>query len=140
MEIPKLINPIAADKADITIARFPELPHLPLKGLGIVRLTASWGVKQLCKSDLSSILSGQRAARRSTFLRLMPFAPGFGVEVGMTIDALREGFRILEVDCDIAHRVTGWNLAGVSHRTRQFLQVARAIAARCVDRPDKAWL
>jgi len=97
LEIQRLIEPIATDKADMTIARFPEHNHLQRKGLGIVKLTAYWGVKQLCKSELSAVLSGQRAARRHTFLNLMPFAPGFGVEVGLTIDALRKGFRIIEV-------------------------------------------
>lgn len=137
MEIPRLIEPIATDKADMTIARFPELNPLPRRGLGIVKLTAYWGVKQLCKSELSAILSGQRAARRCTFLNLMPFAPGFGVEVGLTIDALRKGLRVIEVDCDMTHRVTGWNLAGFSHRSRQFCQIAKAIAARCVNRPGE---
>jgi glycosyltransferase involved in cell wall biosynthesis len=132
-EIRKLIEPIANGTADMTIARFPELPHVRRKGLGLVKSTAYWGVRQLCKSELGSILSGQRASRRSTFLRLMPFAPGFGVEVGLTIDALRQGLRILEVDCEMAHRVTGWNLAGFSHRTRQFYWIARAIATRCVN-------
>jgi glycosyltransferase involved in cell wall biosynthesis len=140
LEIPRLIEPVATCKADMAIARFPELNHLPRKGLGIVKLTAYWGVKQLCKSELSAILSGQRAARRTTFLSLMPFAPGFGVEVGLTIDALRKGFRIIEVDCDMTHRVTGWNLSGFSHRSRQFCQVAGAVAARCVCRPGKARL
>lgn len=132
-EIPRLIEPIATGKADMTIARFPELPHVGRKGLGFVKSTAYWGVRQLCKSELGSILSGQRAARRPTFLGLMPFAPGFGVEVGLTIDALRQGLRILEVDCEMAHRVTGWNLPGLSHRTRQLYWVARAIATRCVN-------
>ena len=134
LEIQRLIEPVETDKADMTIARFPEHNHLQRKGLGSVKQTAHWGVKQLCKSELSAILSGQRAARRYTFLNLMPFAPGFGVEVGLTIDALRKGFRVIEVDCDMAHRVTGWNLAGFSHRSRQFYQVAKAIAARCVNR------
>jgi glycosyltransferase involved in cell wall biosynthesis len=140
LEIPRLIEPIATDKADMAIARFPESNHLPRRGLGIVKLTAYWGVKQLCKSELSAILSGQRAARRLTLVNLMPFAHGFGVEVGLTIDALRKGFRVIEVDCDMTHRVTGWNLAGFSHRSRQFLQIARAIAARCVNRQDETGL
>lgn len=132
-EISKLIEPVATDEADMTIARFPRLPDVPPRGMGFVKSAAYWGVKQLCKRELSSCLSGQRAAKRSTFLKLMPFAPGFGVEVGLTIDALRQGLRILEVDCEMTHRVTGWNLSGFSHRTRQFYWVARAIAARCVN-------
>ncbi|NLA07439.1 MAG: glycosyltransferase family 2 protein [Firmicutes bacterium] len=132
-EIARLIEPIATCEADMTVARFPQLPNVRPRGLGIVKSTAYWGVRRLCKSELTSILSGQRAARRPTFLRLMPFAPGFGVEVGLTIDALRQGLRILEVDCEMAHRVTGWNLAGFSHRAHQFYWVAKAVAERCVN-------
>ena len=43
----------------------------------------------------------QRADRE-----LLPFAPGFGMELGMTIDALRAGYRVVEVELD-THPLTG---------------------------------
>ena len=132
LEISKLIEPVATDKADMTIARFSRVPHKHFRSPGFVRAAAYWGVRQLCNSSLGSTLSGQRAARRDTFLGLMPFAPGFGVEVGLTIDALRRNLRILEVDCDMTHRITGQDLAGISHRARQFYHVVKAIAGRCI--------
>ena len=132
LEIPKLIEPVATDKADMTIARFSRAPCTQPKSPGLVKAAAYWGVRRLCKSSLSSTLSGQRAARRHTFVGLMPFAPGFGVEVGLTIDALRQNLRILEVDCEMAHRVTGNDLAGISHRARQFYHVVKAVVERCV--------
>ena len=41
-----------------------------------------------------------------------PLAGGFGIEVAMTIDALRLGFRFLEVPVAMEHRYTGRDLAG----------------------------
>ena len=76
------------DRADMAVARFPDLSPTKRTGFGVVKLTAYCGVRQLCGRKMSAILSGQRAARRSTFLSLMPFAPGFGVEIGLTIDAV----------------------------------------------------
>lgn len=133
-EIRKLIQPIANDEADMAVARFPDLSPTKRTGFGVVKLTAYCGVRQLCGCKMSAILSGQRAARRSTFLSLMPFAPGFGVEIGLTIDALRKGLRIIEVECSMTHRVAGRNLVGFYHRSRQFYWIARAIAARCIKR------
>jgi hypothetical protein len=50
---------------------------------------------------------------------LLPFAPRFGMETAMNIDAARAGFRIAEVDLNLAHRATGRTLGGFVHRARQ---------------------
>ncbi len=60
----------------------------------------------------------------------MPLASGFGVETALSIDLGRKGFRIVEVPIDVRHRATGTDLRGQLHRGRQFLHVARALAAR----------
>ena len=39
--------------------------------------------------------------------RLLPFAPGYGMETGMTIDALRAGYGLTEIELDLEHRATG---------------------------------
>ncbi|MGB1584015.1 MAG: hypothetical protein ACPHCI_09545, partial [Solirubrobacterales bacterium] len=44
---------------------------------------------------------------------------GFGMEIGMTVDAVRAGFRVKEVELDLAHRATGKSLRGFVHRGRQ---------------------
>ena len=64
-----------------------------------------------------------------------PLAPGFGVETGLTIDLLRQGLRIEEVEVPLAHRATGRDWRSQAHRARQFADVARALAARQVHRP-----
>ena len=68
--------------------------------------------------------------RADALSRLLPFAPGYGMEVGMTIDAVRAGRRVVEIELDLSHRATGRTPAGFLHRARQLLDVARAQAAR----------
>ncbi len=48
----------------------------------------------------------------------------------MTIDAMRAGHRVLEVELDLSHRATGRTPAGFAHRARQLVDFARAYAAR----------
>ena len=60
----------------------------------------------------------------------MPLADGWGVEVGLTIDVLVAGLAVIEVPCDITHRVTGNDRAGTMHRAYQYKDVVRAVARR----------
>lgn len=133
-EVRRLIPPIATGRADMAIARFPGHSR-GRGGLGAVKTLARMGIRCLCGLRMSAPLSGQRAARREVFLRLAPFAGGFGVEVALTIDAARRGYRIIEVDCDMRHRATGLDIAGFIHRGRQLYWVARALAHRLVVAP-----
>jgi hypothetical protein len=75
-------------------------------------------------------MSGQRAMRPGVLPKLLPFAPGFGIETGMTIDALTKGLRVVEVELDLEHRATGKSLRGFMHRGRQARDVLRAYASR----------
>ena len=43
-------------------------------------------------------LNGQRCLTRAAFAAALPLARGWGVETGMTIDLLRQGLRITEVE------------------------------------------
>src|SRR6266536_2385221 len=54
----------------------------------------------------------------------------FGAETALTIDLLRRGMRVTEVEVDLAHRATGADWRGQLHRARQFADVAAALAAR----------
>ena len=58
---------------------------------------------------------------------MLPFARGFGMETGMTIDAVRAGFRVAEIELDLEHRATGRTLAGFVHRAGQLRDIARAV-------------
>jgi hypothetical protein len=75
-------------------------------------------------------ISGQRALSQAAVADVLPFAAGFGMEIGMTIDAVRAGRRVTEVELDLSHRATGRTLSGFAHRARQLLDILRAQALR----------
>jgi hypothetical protein len=52
------------------------------------------------------------------------------VETALTIDLLRRGMRVREVEVPLAHRATGTDWRAQVHRARQFADVARALAVR----------
>ncbi len=60
----------------------------------------------------------------------LPFADGFGMEIGMTIDAVRAGHALREYELDLSHRTTGRTLSGFAHRAGQLRDFARAYASR----------
>jgi hypothetical protein len=57
--------------------------------------------------------------RTEVLREVTPFAKGFGMEIGMTIDAVRAGYRIEELALDLEHRATGRTLGGFLHRGAQ---------------------
>lgn len=121
-----LLEPVLVNEADMTIAQFP--PSGPA-GFGLLRGWARWGIRALTGLDMKSPLSGQRAARRSIFDRLQ-LADDWGVEIALTVDAARLGYRLLEVPVAMTHRQTGRTWRGFIHRGRQFLGVTRALLPR----------
>ena len=50
-------------------------------------------IRNLTGLDLQAPISGQRALSGPAFATVVPFAPRFGMEIGMTVDAARAGFR-----------------------------------------------
>jgi hypothetical protein len=77
-------------------------------------------------------LSGQRAVRGDLLRECRPLAPRFGVEVAMTIDAVRLGARVVELDVEMRHRPTGRSVRGFVHRGRQGLDMLRGAVPRIV--------
>jgi hypothetical protein len=61
---------------------------------------------------------------------VLPFARGYGMEVGMTIDTVRAGYRLREYEIDLSHRATGRSPAGFAHRGRQLADFARVYLSR----------
>jgi glycosyltransferase involved in cell wall biosynthesis len=124
-----LVGPVAARDADMTIA---VLPPQKTSGGGhgfVVRLARN-GIERLAGWTPTQPLSGMRCLSREAYQAALPLARGWGVEVGLTIDVLGAGFRVLEVPCDLQHRVTGSDWRGQIHRARQYRDVWLAIAAR----------
>lgn len=127
-EVSKLIEPVRSNKADLTIARFP--PAKKKGGFGLVSTLAKKGIRGFTGLEVASPLSGQRVMRREVLEKIGLFESGFGVEVGMTIDVFRHGFRVKEVPVIMSHAETGRNLAGFIHRGRQFWDVALVLLNR----------
>lgn len=120
-----LLHPLLDGEADLTVA---ELPAATRKGgFGLVRRLAAGGVARLGGYEAHAPLSGQRAMRKAVLERTRRLHDGFGVEVGLLIDALRAGFRVQEVAVPFRHRETGRDLSGWLHRGRQLLAVGRAL-------------
>ena len=63
--------------------------------------------------------------RTEVLSELLPFAAGYGMEIGMTVDAVRANLRVAEVELELEHRATGRTLAGFVHRGRQLRDFAR---------------
>jgi glycosyltransferase involved in cell wall biosynthesis len=127
-----LVQPILEGVADMTIALLPRTG--PGGGWGFVLRLSAGGIERMTGWQATQPLSGQRCITRAAFNRLTPLAHGFGVETALTIDALRQGFRVLEVPANFTHRATGRDLRGILHRGRQYRDVARALAVREVRR------
>jgi glycosyltransferase involved in cell wall biosynthesis len=113
--------------ADLAVAAFATRVG---GGFGLALGFARWAIRRRCGLSTRAPISGQRALRAGVARDVLPFAPGFGMEIGMTIDAVRAGHRVVEVDLDLAHRATGRTPAGFLHRARQLVDFVRAYAAR----------
>ena len=123
-----LVEPVAAGEADLAIAVFAN--RVKLGGHGFVVRLSGAGISRATGWTPAQPLNGQRCLTRAAFEAARPLARGFGVETAMTIDLKRKGFRIVEVEVDMAHRATGRDLAAQLHRARQFADVALALATR----------
>ncbi|MEV0234760.1 glycosyltransferase [Nonomuraea sp. NPDC050786] len=123
-----LIEPVRAAKADMTIAVFTT--RVKLGGHGLVVRLSKEGIRRATGLELAQPLNGQRCLTRAAFEAARPLAHGFGVETALTIDLLRKGFRVVEVEVEMAHRATGTDWRAQLHRARQLRDVALALAAR----------
>lgn len=121
-----LLEPIFSKRADMTIATFPVIPGKG-GGMGLVVKLARWGIRRLTGQTMAAPLSGQRCLRREVIEACGGFASGWGVEISLTVQALRSGFRVLEVPTTMTHRVTGRSLGAIRHRAAQFIAAFRVL-------------
>ena len=112
----------------MTIAVFTE--RVRQGGHGLVVGLSGAGIERATGWRPAQPLNGQRCLTRAAFEAARPLAAGFGVETALTIDLLRAGMRVTEVEVPLAHRATGNDWASQLHRARQLADVARALAAR----------
>jgi hypothetical protein len=110
------LRPLAAEEADVAVARFAERQA---GGFGIAKRAARLLIRLRCGFQAAEPLSGQRSLSQAARTACFPLAPGFGCETRMTIDAVRAGLRVTEIELPLAHRPTGRDAAGFWHRGRQ---------------------
>ncbi|HEX3390693.1 MAG TPA: glycosyltransferase family 2 protein [Streptosporangiaceae bacterium] len=123
-----LVQPVRDGQADMTIAVFSE--RVRAGGHGFVVALSGSGIRRATGWLPAQPLNGQRCLTRAAFEAARPLAPGWGVETGMTIDLLRQGLRVTEVEVPMAHRATGGDWHAQLHRAGQFAGVAWALAVR----------
>ena len=99
-------------------------------GVGLAVAFARWAIRRRCGLVTRAPISGQRALRADALADVLPFARGFGMEIGMTIDAVRAGHRVAEIELPLAHRATGRTLSGFAHRGRQLIDFVRVYCTR----------
>ena len=114
-------------QGDLAIARFARRVG---GGFGIALRSSRWVVERRAGRALDAPLSGQRALTAAALRNVLPFAPGFGMETAMNIDAIRAGLDVVEVELDLEHRATGRTAAGFAHRGRQLADIARVYVSR----------
>ena len=125
-----LLEIVVSGRADLGIALFPRQDG---GGLGTVKRSSAGAIRLLSGFRADEPLSGQRAITAACLDAVRPFAGGFGVETAMTIDAVRAGFRVVEVPVPgLTHRATSRSFSGFVHRGRQGVQIARAATARAI--------
>ena len=123
-----LMQPVRDGQADMTVAVFSE--RVRAGGHGFVVALSGSGIRRATGWRPAQPLNGQRCLTRAAFEAARPLAPGWGVETGMTIDLIRLGLRVSEVEVPMAHRATGGDWHAQLHRARQFADVAWALAVR----------
>ena len=123
-----LTDPVLAGRADMTIAVFATT--VKLGGHGLVVGLSGAGIRRATGWRPAQPLNGQRCLTRAAFAAARPLARGWGVETAMTIDLLRQGLRVVEVEVELAHRATGTGMRAQLHRAHQLTDVARALAVR----------
>jgi glycosyltransferase involved in cell wall biosynthesis len=126
-ELPSLVHAVCDGQAELAVAAFRRREG---GGLGIAVAFARWAIRRRCGFEATAPISGQRALSAGTLEDVLPFARGFGMEVGMTIDAVRAGRGVVEVELDLAHRATGRSLGGFAHRGRQLVDFVRVYEKR----------
>ncbi len=116
-------------RADMTIATLPAQITAG-GGRGLVVGLARRGIAHLTGFVAVQPLSGMRCLSPAAFAAGSPLARGWGVETALTVDVLRAGLTVLEVPCELQHRVSGRDWRGQVHRAEQYRDVWWALVRR----------
>jgi glycosyltransferase involved in cell wall biosynthesis len=122
-----LVEAVRGGECDVAVASFHRRVG---GGFGIALSFARWAIRRLCGLETEAPISGQRALRVEALRATLPFAAGYGMEIGMTVDAVRAGYRLWEYELDLEHRATGRNVRGFLHRAGQLRDFLRVFIVR----------
>jgi hypothetical protein len=117
-------------RSDLTVAAFAERIG---GGFGIAKRVARELIRRLGGVETREPLSGQRSLSPAARAVCFPVAAGFGCEVRMTIDAVRAGLELRELELPLRHRATGRDVRGFLHRARQLRDVVYACGPQGVN-------
>jgi glycosyltransferase involved in cell wall biosynthesis len=126
-ELRRLVAAVDAGECDLAVGAFSTRVG---GGFGVALGFGRWAIENRSGYRAGSPISGQRAMRGEVLRAVLPFAPGYGMEAGMTIDAVRAGFTVREYELDLEHRATGRSARGFAHRARQLIDFGRVWWAR----------
>ena len=126
-QLGKLVDAVEADECDLAVAAFASRVG---GGFGVALGFSAWVIRKRCGAEPIAPISGQRAMRPELLRVVLPFAPAYGMETAMTIDAVNAGYRLGEYELDLAHRATGRTLRGFIHRFRQMVDFGKVYLSR----------
>ena len=126
-ELRALVDAVKDGRCDLAIAMFRRRIG---GGFGVAVRYAQRSIERLCGYRPMAPISGQRALSPAAMIAAYPFAAGYGMEIGITVDVVRAGLEVEEIELDLEHRATGRTLGGFVHRARQLRDFRRAVRAR----------
>ncbi len=92
-----VVNRRLADCASAVMSQLsPEWETLNARAWRVVRSITGW--------DARLPLATQRCISREALNAIMPFRPGWGVDLGIALDLVIRGFSVVEVDCQFQHQ------------------------------------
>ena len=126
-ELARLVAAVEAGECELAVAAFAQRVG---GGFGVALGFARWAIRRLCGVEPQAPISGQRAMPAEVVRALLPFADGYGMEIGITVDAIRAGYRMREYELELRHRASGRTLGGFAHRAAQLRDFARVYMSR----------
>jgi glycosyltransferase involved in cell wall biosynthesis len=126
-QLAPLVSAVRRGECDLAVASFSRRVG---GGFGVALGFAHWAIRRLCGLETEAPISGQRAMRVDVLRATLPFACGYGMEIGMTVDAVRAGFELREYELDLEHRATGKDFKGFLHRAVQLRDFLRVFVSR----------
>jgi glycosyltransferase involved in cell wall biosynthesis len=126
-ELRPLVDAVDAGECDLAVAVFRQRLG---GGFGVALRYARDAIRDLCGYETVAPVSGQRALSARAMRAAYPFAAGFGMEIGITVDVVRAELEVREIELDLSHRATGRTPGGFVHRARQLLDFRRVVRAK----------